>query len=113
MHDRVATPFMITVQAPHWPSPQPNRGPCRPRSLRRIYKRGVDGSISNVCTPPLTFNVTLLMVLLYTATILARCSASLQACTSASGPTSPAGVSKDAGVDAVVLAWRPALHRYC
>src|SRR5438132_4430457 len=64
MHDRVATPLMITVHAPHWPSPQPNRGPCSPRSLRRTYKRGVEGSISNVCAPPLTFRVTLLMALL-------------------------------------------------
>ena len=23
MHDRIAAPFMITVHAPHWPSPQP------------------------------------------------------------------------------------------
>src|SRR6266850_1887727 len=35
-HDRVATPLIITVHAPHWPSPQPNRGPCKLRSLRRI-----------------------------------------------------------------------------
>ena len=36
MHDRIAAPLTITVHAPHWPSPQPNRGPCKPRSLRRI-----------------------------------------------------------------------------
>ena len=34
MQDRTASPLMITVQAPHWPSPQPKRGPCRLRSLR-------------------------------------------------------------------------------
>ena len=33
--ERTALPSMCTVQAPHWPSPQPKRGPCRPRSLRR------------------------------------------------------------------------------
>src|SRR6516164_1576753 len=36
MHERVATPLMITVHAPHCPSPQPNRGPRRLRSLRRM-----------------------------------------------------------------------------
>ena len=35
-HDRVATPLMMTVQAPpHCPKPQPNFGPSRPESLRR------------------------------------------------------------------------------
>ena len=29
MHDRMALPSRITVHAPHWPSPQPNRGPFR------------------------------------------------------------------------------------
>src|SRR4051812_8645341 len=62
IHDRVATPLMSTVHAPHWPSPQPNRGPWRPRSLRRIYNSGVEGSISSVCVPPFTFNVILLIV---------------------------------------------------
>src|SRR5215813_445527 len=27
MHDRVATPLMMTVHAPHCPSPHPNLGP--------------------------------------------------------------------------------------
>src|SRR5579862_8810364 len=62
MHDRVAPPFMITVHTPHWPSPQPNRGPCKPRSLRRMYSSGVDGSTSTVCMLPFTFNVTLLIL---------------------------------------------------
>ena len=26
-HDRTAAPLINTVQAPHWASPQPNRGP--------------------------------------------------------------------------------------
>src|SRR6266550_7702919 len=60
-HERIAAPFMITAQAPHWPRPQPNRGPWSPRSLRRIYSSGVEGSISSVCVVPLTFKVTLLM----------------------------------------------------
>src|SRR5204863_4695875 len=61
MHDRVAAPLMITVHAPHCPRPQPNRGPCKPRSLRRMYSSGVEASISKVCGLPFTFNVMLLM----------------------------------------------------
>ena len=57
IHDRVATPPMITVQAPHWPSPHPNLGPRNLRSFRRTYSRRVDGSTSTVCSVPFTFNV--------------------------------------------------------
>src|SRR5207253_3330860 len=60
-HDRTAAPLMITVHAPHWPSPQPNRGPCRPRSLRRMYSSGVEGSTSTVCARPFTLRVILLI----------------------------------------------------
>src|SRR5580693_7861798 len=71
IHDRVATPPTITVHSPHWPSPQPNRGPCKPRSLRRIYSSGVEGSTSTVCMLPFTFNVRLLIYYsLTTETIL-------------------------------------------
>src|SRR5262245_29846761 len=62
MHDRVALPLRITVQAPHCPSPQPNRGPCSPRSFRRMYSSGVEGSTSSVWDLPLTFNEMLLIV---------------------------------------------------
>src|SRR5665213_993074 len=61
MQDRTAAPFIITVHSPHWPRPQPNRGPCNPRSLRRMYSKGVEGSTSNACILPFTFNVRLLM----------------------------------------------------
>src|SRR5579863_7039093 len=61
MHDRTAAPLMITVQAPHWPRPHPNLGPCRPRSLRRTYSSGVAGSTSTVWEPPFTFNMILLI----------------------------------------------------
>ena len=33
--ERIALPSMMTVQAPHWASPQPNFGPFNCRSLRR------------------------------------------------------------------------------
>src|SRR5665213_791630 len=62
--DRIAAPLMITVQAPHCPSPQPNRGPVKPISFRRIYRSGVDGSASTVCDVPFTFNVRLICALL-------------------------------------------------
>ena len=35
LQERTALPSMTTVHAPHWPSPQPNRGPCSSRSLRK------------------------------------------------------------------------------
>src|SRR5262245_18220595 len=59
--ERVAVPLMITAHAPHCPRPQPKRGPCRFRSLRRTYSRGVDGSTSTVWFVPFTFNVILAM----------------------------------------------------
>src|ERR1700724_3354562 len=62
IQERVATPFMMTVHAPHWPSPQPNRGPCKPRSLRRMYSSGVDGATSTVCALPFTFSAMLLIL---------------------------------------------------
>src|SRR5215469_5663637 len=46
LHERTALPSMTTVHAPHWPSPQPNRGPCSSRSLRKTYNSGVVGSVS-------------------------------------------------------------------
>src|SRR3954468_1153030 len=59
--DRTAAPLMITVQAPHWPRPHPNFGPCSPRSLRRTYSSGVDGSTSTVWERPFTFSAILLI----------------------------------------------------
>ena len=61
MQERIAAPLTMTVQAPHCPSPQPNFGPCSPRSLRRMYNSGVEGSTSTVCEAPFTFRVMLLM----------------------------------------------------
>src|ERR1700739_1226194 len=46
LQERTALPSMITVQAPHWPNPQPNLGPCSSRSSRKTYKSGVVGSVS-------------------------------------------------------------------
>jgi hypothetical protein len=35
MQDRTALPSISTVQAPHWPRPQPNFGPCSANGPRR------------------------------------------------------------------------------
>src|SRR5437867_8356619 len=55
MQERVALPSISTVHAPHWPSPHPNFGPCRPSELRSTYKSGCAGSQdSTVIARPLT-----------------------------------------------------------
>src|SRR5438552_679506 len=53
MQDRVATPSMSTVQAPHWPSPQPYLLPVRSRSSRRTLSRLRSGSASVLTLSPL------------------------------------------------------------
>jgi hypothetical protein len=41
MHERVAFPLMITVQAPHCPSPQPKRGPLQSQIVAQdVEERG-------------------------------------------------------------------------
>src|SRR5437763_9552238 len=42
------------MHAPHWPRPQPNFGPVRPRSLRRMYRSGVSAAATMSCAAPLT-----------------------------------------------------------
>src|SRR5947208_4763819 len=51
----------MTVQQPHWPSPQPNFGPRSSRSSLRIYSSGVAGSASRVFIRPFTFSVIMLI----------------------------------------------------
>src|SRR5215471_13478722 len=55
--DRRGAPSSRTVQAPHWPSPQPYLEPVKPKSSRSTVSRGVSGSdwIERVC--PLTANL--------------------------------------------------------
>src|SRR3712207_2040122 len=55
--ERVATPSMCTVQAPHWAMPQPYFVPVRPICSRIAHKSGVSGSTSTVCTVPFTFSL--------------------------------------------------------
>src|SRR4051812_3447745 len=52
--DRVATPSMCTVQAPHSAAPQPNLVPVMPSTSRRTQSNGVSPSTSALCAVPLT-----------------------------------------------------------
>src|SRR6185437_6104678 len=52
--ERRATPLMITVQAPHWPSPQPYFVPVKPISSRRTKRRGMSGSLTTEYCLPFT-----------------------------------------------------------
>src|SRR5260221_3924983 len=40
-HERTGLPLTSTVQAPHWPRPQPNLGPFSARSFLSTYSSGV------------------------------------------------------------------------
>src|SRR6266849_5462321 len=53
-HDLRGTPPISTVQAPHWPSPQPYLLPVRPSSSRSTYNSGVSGSYRTGYFLPLT-----------------------------------------------------------
>src|ERR1700729_129805 len=52
-HDRVATPFMCTVQAPHWAMPQPYFVPVSPIVSRITQSSGVSDSTSTLYDFPL------------------------------------------------------------
>ena len=52
MQDRVASPSMMTVQAPHNPAPQPNFVPTIPSSSRSAQSSGISGSTSSGDFPP-------------------------------------------------------------
>src|SRR5262249_37700406 len=52
-HDRVATPSMWTVHAPHSAMPQPYFVPVRPSASRSTHRSGVSGSTSISCGCPL------------------------------------------------------------
>src|ERR1700739_3520753 len=45
-HDRLVTPLMITVHAPHCATPQPNLTPFVPTWLRRTYSNGSVPSVT-------------------------------------------------------------------
>src|SRR6266446_4558263 len=57
MQERVATPSICTVQAPHSAMPQPNFVPVMPRTSRSTHNRGVSPSTSTARPTPLTLIV--------------------------------------------------------
>src|SRR2546426_1149052 len=61
--ERTDLPAISTVQAPHWPRPQPNFGPFSSRSLRRTYRSGVSGATDDTRrVAPFTRNVKSAMI---------------------------------------------------
>jgi hypothetical protein len=62
-HERMATPSMCTVHAPHWATPQPYLVPTRPSTSRSTHSRGVSGSASTVWTWPLTLRLVAMLSL--------------------------------------------------
>ena len=52
--ERVATPSICTVQAPHWAMPQPYLVPVRPSCSRSTHSSGVRGSALWLSALPLT-----------------------------------------------------------
>src|SRR5262245_31037262 len=57
-HERVATPFTCTVQAPQCAPPQPNLVPFMSRTSRNTQSSGISLGTSTVVGFPLTLNVT-------------------------------------------------------
>src|ERR1039457_4908572 len=55
-HERTASRFTITVQAPHKPSPQPNLVPVITRSLRNTQSSMRSSSASTLASLPLRVN---------------------------------------------------------
>ena len=53
MQERVATPSICTVQAPHSAMPQPNFVPVMPSTSRNTQSSGVSPSTSMLCGVPL------------------------------------------------------------
>src|SRR5262249_19978096 len=52
-HERTARPRTCTVQAPHWPMPQPNFVTFSPTASRMSQSRGISAGTSTVCDFPL------------------------------------------------------------
>src|SRR5690606_26518782 len=56
-HDRMGWPPRWTVQAPHWPMPQPYLVPRSASTSRSTQRRGMSGGTSTVAGCPLTIRV--------------------------------------------------------
>jgi hypothetical protein len=57
MHERVATPPMCTVQAPHCAMPHPNFDPFRSSTSRSTHSSDMSAGTSTVAAFPLTVRV--------------------------------------------------------
>src|SRR6185437_3138487 len=57
VHDAMLFPFIRTVQARHWPSPQPYLAPVNCNSSRRTSSNGRCGSVITVRDFPFTVKV--------------------------------------------------------
>ena len=57
MQERVATPSICTVQAPHWATPQPYLVPVSPSCSRMTQSSGVVPSTSTSTLCPLTLSL--------------------------------------------------------
>jgi hypothetical protein len=62
--ERAGTPSTCTVQAPHWPAPQPYLVPTKPSVSRRAHSSGVSSSTSTARGLPLMLRVYLRMSVL-------------------------------------------------
>jgi hypothetical protein len=58
MHDRLASPLMCTVHAPHSAIPQPNFVPVMFSVSRNTHNKGICGSTSTVVDFPFRVKVT-------------------------------------------------------
>ena len=56
--ERVGTPSMCTVQAPHCAMPQPYFVPCKPATSRSAHRRGMSGSALSVMALPFSVKAT-------------------------------------------------------
>src|SRR6266545_1875589 len=65
MQDRMARPSRCTVQAPHWPMPQPNLVPVRPSSSRMTQSSGESSGLRAVTVRPLSLKVVMGRSLLF------------------------------------------------
>src|SRR5579871_6664935 len=57
MQDRSARPLICTVQAAHWPMPQPYLVPCSLSMSRSAHNRGISAGASRVTGRPLTVSL--------------------------------------------------------
>src|ERR1051325_9441761 len=63
-HERTALPPICTVQAPHWPRPQPNFVPRKSSTARSTQSSGMSAGTSTLTDLPLTLSVKGIAVIL-------------------------------------------------